>query len=104
MDKPFQPTGPTILVDNTARRIGINVDANAGAGNSYRVVNKSSSVQYFTHGSSSSVTSVGAPTAGTPSANTIGMAANGVEVFGGLLAWMIASTSTGFEVTPGDGL
>jgi hypothetical protein len=104
MDKPFQPTGPTILVDNTAREIGIRADALGGAGNNYRVRNLASTGQYFTHGATSSVTSIGAPVGGTPSANTIGMAGNGVEVFSGLLPWMIASTSTGFEVTPGDGL
>jgi hypothetical protein len=104
MDKPFQPTGPTTLVDNTAREIGVRADALGGSGNNYRVVNLSASVQYFTHGASSSVTSVGAPAGGTPSANTIGMAGNGVEIFSGLMPWMIASTSTGFLVTPGDGL
>jgi hypothetical protein len=104
MDKPFQPTGPTILVDNTARLIGINVNANGAAGNNYRIRNLSTSAQYFTHGAASTVTSAGAPTAGVPSANTIGMAGSGVEVFSGLMAWMIASSSTGFEVTPGDGL
>jgi hypothetical protein len=104
MDKPFQPTGPTILVDNTAREIGVRADALGGAGNNYRIVNLSASVQYFTHGASSSVSSVGAPTGGTPSANTIGMAGNGIEVFSGLLPFMIASSSTGFLVTPGDGL
>jgi hypothetical protein len=99
MDKPFSPSGPTMLVDNTARQIG----ASPGPGN-YRVVNLSASVQYFTHGPTSSVTSVGAPTGGSPSANTIGMAGNGVEVLSNLLPWMIASSATGFLVTPGDGL
>jgi hypothetical protein len=99
MDKPFSPSGPTTLVDNTARQIG----TAPGPGN-YRVRNLATTGQYFTHGATSSVTSVGAPTGGSPSANTIGMAGSGVEVFSGLLPWMIASTSTGFEVTPGDGL
>jgi hypothetical protein len=99
MDKPFSPSGPSTLVDGTARQIG----GSPGPYN-YRVVNLSASVQYFTHGPTSSVTSVGAPTGGSPSANTIGMAGNGVEVFSGLMPWMIASTSTGFLVTPGDGL
>jgi hypothetical protein len=104
MDKPFQPTGSTVLVDGTAREIGVRADALGGAGNNYRVVNLSASLQYFTHGATSSVSSAGAPTGGSPVTNTIGMAGNGVEVFSGLLPWMIASTSTGFLVTPGDGL
>ncbi len=72
-------------------------------GQSFRVQNLSTSVQYFTHGATSSVTSVGAPTAGVPSQNTIGMLPTSVEVFSGLLPYMIASSATGFLVTPGDG-
>lgn len=96
----FCPQGPTTLVDNTARLIGNSF----GPSNCYRVLNLSASVQYFTHGLTSSVTSVGAPSAGVPSANTIGMEPNTVEVFTNLLPYMIASSATGFLVTPGDGV
>lgn len=97
----FAPQGPTVLVNNSATQI---IPANSATNPAYRVRNLSASVQYFTHGTTSSVTSIGAPSAGTPSANTIGMLGNSVEVFSNLLPFMIASTSTGFEVTPGDGV
>lgn len=100
MDKPFAPTGPAILVNGSATQIG-----NLGyGGNCWRVRNLSASTQYFTTGTTNGVTSVGAPSAGVPSANTIGMIGNSVEVFSALAPWMIASTSTGFEVIPGDGV
>jgi hypothetical protein len=93
----FAPSGPTLLVAATA--VGIQ----ASSTNSYRVRNLSASAQYFTHGPTNAVTSL-APSAGIPAANTIGMIAGSVEVFTGLLPWMIASSATGFEVTPGDGV
>lgn len=97
----FAPNGPTILVVNTATQI---LPTNAITNPGFRVRNLSASVQYFTHGATSGVTSAGAPAAGIPSNNTIGMLPNSVETFANLLPWMIASTATGFEVTAGDGL
>lgn len=94
----FAPSGATIFVGATAVQIG---PAPAGT-NSWRVRNLSASAQYFTHGRDATVTSVGAP-GGSPSANTIGMLPSSVEVFTGFLPFMIASSATGFEVTPGDG-
>lgn len=101
MDLPFSPSGPTVLVDNSARQIAAGNNLNVQV---YRVRNLSSSVQYFTHGAANTVTSIGAPTAGVPSTNTIGMLPNSVETFGGILPFAIASTSTGFEFTPGAGV
>ena len=108
MDKPFQPTGPCTLVDATARLLQGNAVGTNG-GQNWRVVNLANAVQYFTYGPTSGVTSVGAPSGGTPSANTIGMAANGVEVFTltgftNNALYAIASSSTGFQFTQGDGL
>ncbi len=97
----FSPSGPTFLVGATAVQIA---PANALTNMGYRVRNLSSSAQYFTHGSANTVTSAGAPSAGTPSANTIGMLPNSVETFANLLPFMIASSATGFEVTPGEGV
>lgn len=93
----FAPSGPTALVAATA------VALPTGNTNSYRVRNLSASVQYFTHGPSNAVTSL-TPAANVPAQNTIGMIPSSVEVFTGLLPWMIASSATGFEVTPGDGV
>lgn len=97
----FSPSGPTLLVGSTPLEIA---PANAGTNLGYRVRNLSASVQYFTHGANGSITSAGAPSANTPSANTIGMLPNSVETFANLLPWMVASTATGFEVTPGEGV
>lgn len=96
----FQPTGPTIFVGASA----VQIAQNQRASNVYRVRNLSSVAQYFTTGPNNGVTSVGAPSAGSPSAATIGMLPYSVETFTGLGDWMIASSATGFEVTPGDGM
>jgi len=96
----FAPLGATIFVGAAAVQINV---APIGP-NSYRVRNLSGAVQYFTHGQTGSVSSVGAPSSGVPSNNTIGMLPNSVETFTGLLPWMIASSAMGFEVTPGDGV
>jgi hypothetical protein len=56
-------------------------------------------------GSTPSIT-VTAPTAGNPSANTIGMLPYTVEIFGTLPpnAYFKADAAGAFEVTPGEGL
>jgi len=100
MDKPFVPTGQLILVNGSATQVG-----NFGLpGSCWRVRNLSGSAQYFTWGQTSSVSSNGAPSAGSPSFNTIGMVGNSVEVFSGIGPYMIASSATGFEVQQGDGI
>lgn len=102
MDKPFAPTGPTIVVGSTATQFRTDGPA-GGIGNSFRVRNLSSSAQYFTTGGAG-VTSL-TPAAGTPALNTIGMLPNSVETFANLAGqYMIASSATGFEVTQGDGV
>jgi hypothetical protein len=93
----FAPSGPVTLVGASAVQVG------SQSSNCYRVANLSSSYQYFTHGQSSGVSSVGAPSAGVPSQSTIGMLPLSVEIFNYLGPWMIASSATGFEVTPGSG-
>jgi hypothetical protein len=102
----FNANGPTYLVGSAA---SVQILPNAGPPAtgvfSYRVRNLSSGQQYFSWGVGSGVTSVGAPSLGTPSANTIGMNGNSVETFTfPPYCWMIAGTTTGFEVTPGTGL
>ena len=72
---------------------------------SFRVRNLAAVTQYITWGATSGVTSVGAPVQGTPSANTIGLLPNSVEtITAPSNAWFIASSATGFEVTPGEGV
>lgn len=97
----FQPRGPTYLVDATARNVP---STDGSAAPCYRVRNLSASAQYFTHGIDNTVTNQGAPAGGAPSFATIGMLPLSTEVFSGLGPWMIASSATGFEVTPGEGI
>lgn len=96
---PFVPQGKTYLVAAAAVQIVAAVPCQT-----YRIRNLAAAVQYLTWGTTAGVTSVGAPGAGTPSANTLGFAAGATETveLGG--NWMIASSATGFEVTPGEGM
>lgn len=104
MDAPFAPGGSSYLVTNAAVQIPL------GAGNSFRIVNLSAvgTPQYLAWGQSNSVT-VTAPIAGTPQANTLGFLGGTERTirlpanFNGPFFW-IASSATGFLVTPGDGL
>lgn len=100
VDTVFKPLGPTVLVTNTAVQI---VQTGTGPGySSIRVRNLSASAQYFTWGNSA-VTSI-TPAAGVPAANTIGMLPTSVETFEiPPTQFFIASSATGFEVTPGQG-
>lgn len=103
IDTTFRPISPLTFVGATAVQI-IAQGANTGAAGTFRVRNISSSVQYFTWGSTSAVTSAGAPTAGVPSSNTVGLLPNSVESFEiPVYSWFIASSSTGFEFTAGIG-
>lgn len=100
-DSAFSPGGPTVLVGATAVQIPL-----AGSINnvqSYRV--RCLVAAYLTWGPST-VTAAGAPTAGVPSANTIGMAAGAVEKLSlpDGNTWFIASAAAAFEVTPGEGI
>lgn len=99
----FVPQGSTYLV--VAAAVQVLSAATGGVAQSFRVRNLSSTVAYFTWGATSGVTSVGAPSAGVPSANTIGMLGGSVETFSlPATAWFIANNATGFEFTPGEGL
>lgn len=93
----FWPLSSTVLVGVTAVQV-------PGSTGTYRVRNLSASVQYFSWGNSS-VSAPTIPVAGTPSANTIGMLPNSVEIFSiGANVWFIASAAAAFEFTPGEGL
>lgn len=103
MDKPFTPTAPTYLVTNTATYISAQV-----TGNTLRILNLAAAVQGFAYapGPNPNLTYT-APTAAAQSA-TVQMASGASEKFSGLIGaqgvTLCASSSTGFNVTPGDGL
>lgn len=101
MDHPFALGGATYLVANTAVQIP------AAAGQSVRIVSLAAAgtLQHLSWGLTSSVTTT-APIAGTPQFNTVGILGateRTITVPTPALYW-IASASTGFEITIGDGL
>jgi hypothetical protein len=101
IDTVFKPLGPTVLVGVTAVQV-----VASGTGSNYssiRVRNTATTTQYFTWGGAA-VAALGAPTAGVPSANTIGMAAGATETFDIPPAlFFIGNTASAFEMTPGQG-
>jgi hypothetical protein len=102
IDTTFKPVGQTVVVSTTAVQVR-SLAADPGGTLSIRVRNLSGSAQYFSWGSTSSVTCT-APAAGAPQPNTIGMIGSSVETFEiPQAAYFIASSSTGFEMTPGQG-
>lgn len=106
----FTPFGPTVLVGTSE------VQASSGSRNTgptaYRIRNTSASAQYISwsyappNGATPTIAAPTAPTAGVPSANTLGFLPNSVEVIGGIPAnaFFRASAVGAFEVTPGEGL
>jgi hypothetical protein len=104
MDKPFTPTGPTFFVTSTALFIPPQY-----VGNTLRVVNLAAAgtPQGFAYaaGNVPGLTYT-APAAGAPT-YTLQLEGAASEKFSGLLfaqgVTLIASSATGFEVTPGDG-
>ena len=107
-NSPFSPFGPTYLVGTSSVQVQ---SSNGNQPTSYRVKNMLGTTQYFSwlppqpNNATQNVT-VTAPTAGNPSANTIGMLPYSVEIFGGLPgnAWFEADAAGAFEITPGEGL
>lgn len=109
-DGAFVPFGPTVLVGTS--EVQVSSGTRATGPTAYRVRNLSASQQYFSWapaaplgGAAPSIT-VTAPSAGVPSANTIGMLPFSVEVFGGLPpnCYFKANAAGAFEITPGEGL
>lgn len=102
--RPFQPTGPCVLVDDATSYLVASGNTNP---NSYRVRNKGTAEAWFSWASGNNQTSapaitVTAPVAGTPSPRTFGMLGSSVETFYvGQNMWFKASTGASFEITPG---
>lgn len=103
VDTVFKPLGPTSLVVATAVQLPSPLQSGSGA-YMFRVRNLSTSAQYFTYGQNAAITSL-TPAAGAPAPNTIGMIPTSVETFelSGNDLFVIASSATGFEFTPGIG-
>lgn len=98
IDTTFRPTGPTVLVGVVATQVGDDLSSGCST---FRV--RCVTAGYLSWGTSA-VTAKGAPAAGAPVANTIGMAAGGVGYFElPYNVYFISSVADGFEVTPGQG-
>lgn len=97
----FMPLGGTALIGTAATQVPISL-ANNVYGRVFRV--RCLVAGYLTWGPTNAVVAAGAPTAGTPSPNTIGMSVvGGVEdfIFPGA-SWFISNVAASFEVTPGE--
>jgi len=105
---PFDPSSKTYLISTSSVQVVTGDNIN---NLSYRVRNIGTTQAYFRYappaplGASVTVGTVSAPSAGTPSENTIGMFPNSVEVF--TLppnCWFKSDTANAFEVTCGIGV
>lgn len=101
VDTVFTPSEQTYLVVSAA--LLIPSKGSGSQGQTYRVVNLSSSYQYLSWGNSALAAAAG-PSAGSPATNTIGLLGSSVETFCcPPNVYFYASSATGFEVTPGSG-
>ena len=107
-NSPFTPFGPTYLVGTSPVQVASSNNDNP---TSYRIRNTSASAQYISWypqqpGNPTPTITVTAPTAGNPSASTLGFLPTSVEVIGGIPpnAWFEADAAGAFEVTAGEGL
>lgn len=99
----FYPRGPVYLVTTAAVNCPVTDTSSTPA--SYRVrCILASGDAYLTWGNDNTVSAAGAPSAGVPSAKTIGMTTKQTEVFNGIGPWFISSVANAFEVTPGEGV
>jgi hypothetical protein len=100
LDTVFKQSGPAVLVGVTAVQV---CPAQAGV-YTFRVVNSVATLQSFTWGKLSTITALGPPTAGVPSANTITMLPSSVETFeipGD--SYFIGNAGSAFYFHPGSG-
>lgn len=102
IDTTFQPKSPTFLVGATALQVA--PDSQMGV-TTFRVRLIVAGPAYLSWGFNNAVTAKGAPAAGVPVANTLGMTVAGsvmyIEVPGN--SWFISSVAAAFEITGGQG-
>lgn len=100
IDTTFHPITQTVLVGVAAVQVAIDTQLDA---NTFRV--KCLAAAYLTWGNSSAVTAKGAPAAGVPVMNTLGMATIGSVMYIEVPAnsFFISSAAASFEITGGKG-
>lgn len=101
IDTTFKPIGQTVLV-GVAAVAAVDKGAQAGV-TTFRIRNTNVAANYITWGPTAAVTAAGAPVAGTPSVNTIGVPIGGVVYLEVPAASFFIATLASFEVTPGTG-
>lgn len=100
IDTTFHPITQTVLVGTSAVQVAIDTQQD---NNTFRVVCKVAA--YLTWGNSSSLTAKGAPAAGVPVMNTLGMATVGTVMYIEVPsnAFFISNVAASFEITGGKG-
>ncbi len=100
IDTTFHPITQTVLVGTSAVQVATDTQLDA---NTFRVVCVAAA--YLTWGNASTVTSKGAPTAGNPVFNTLGMLTVGSVMYIEVPAnsWFISSVAASFQITGGKG-
>lgn len=100
IDTTFHPITATYLVGTSALQVAPDTQQD---NNTFRV--KCLVAAYLTWGNKSSITAAGAPTAGVPVMNTLGMATVGSVMYIEVPAnsWFISSVAAAFEITGGKG-
>lgn len=102
IDTTFQPKTLTYLITTAALQIP---EAGQVGATTFRVRLIVAGPAYLSWGSSSSVTAKGAPAAGTPVANTLGMSGLGTVMYIEVPpnSFFISNVATAFEITGGQG-
>lgn len=99
-DSTFAVWGPVNLIGTTPVQV---LTTNGQSPTSYRV--RCLVTGYLSWSPNSGVITPVAPTAGVPSANTVGMTAGTVETFALTPnAFFQSSNAAGFEISPGEGM
>jgi predicted branched-subunit amino acid permease len=100
IDTTFHPITPTILVGVTAVQAAVDTQQD---NTTFRV--RCLVAAYLTWGNKSTITALGAPAAGVPSANTLGMSVVGSAMYIEVPAnsFFISSIAASFEITGGKG-
>jgi len=103
IDTTFKPIGLTTLVGTSAVQASPDPTSDSRACTTFRV--RCLVAAYLTWGSQASVTAAGAPGAGTPVNNTIGMSIVGEVEYLEIpyASYFISSVAASFEITPGIG-
>lgn len=100
IDTTFHPITQTVLVGVTAVQVATDTQLDA---NTFRV--KCLAAAYLTWGNAAAITAKGAPAAGVPVFNTLGMATIGSVMYIEVPAnsWFISNVAASFEITGGKG-